>query len=137
MRGRIWDVAVDLRAGSPTRGSWDGHELDDEAHRMLFIPVGFAHGFCALSDSADVLYKISSPYDADAEAAIRWNDPQIGIDAGQRPHPLGARPFGPEPGGGRGRDSVLSGGAVVRPTRASRSDPAACARRDKRGPGRS
>jgi dTDP-4-dehydrorhamnose 3,5-epimerase len=63
LRGRVWDVAVDLRRDSPTFGSWEGHELDDEHQRQLFVPVGFAHGFCVLSDVADVAYKLSSYYD--------------------------------------------------------------------------
>ena len=63
LRGRVWDVAVDLRRDSPTYRQWEGHELDDELHRQLFIPVGFAHGFCVLSEIADVAYKQSSYYD--------------------------------------------------------------------------
>ncbi len=63
MRGRIWDVAVDLRRDSPTFGQWEGHELDDEHHHQLFVPKGFAHGFCVLSEIADVHYKLSAPYD--------------------------------------------------------------------------
>jgi dTDP-4-dehydrorhamnose 3,5-epimerase len=80
MRGRIWDVAVDLRRDSPTYGSWEGHELDDERHRQLFVPVGFAHGFCVLSEIADVHYKLSSYYDPATEAGIAWDDPTVGID---------------------------------------------------------
>jgi dTDP-4-dehydrorhamnose 3,5-epimerase len=79
-RGRIWDVAVDLRRGSPTYGQWEGHELDDVAHRQLFVPVGFAHGFCVLSEVADVLYKVSSYYDPQTEAGIAWDDPDVGVD---------------------------------------------------------
>jgi dTDP-4-dehydrorhamnose 3,5-epimerase len=79
-RGRIWDVAVDLRRGSPTYGRWEGHELDDVAHRQLFIPVGFAHGFCVLSEVADVSYKVSSYYDPETEAGIAWDDPDIGVE---------------------------------------------------------
>ncbi len=80
LRGRIWDVAVDLRRDSPTRGLWEGHELDDAAHRQLFVPVGFAHGFCVLSDEADVAYRLSSPFDPDREAGIAWDDPDLGIE---------------------------------------------------------
>ncbi len=80
VRGRIWDVAVDLRQASPTFGRWEGHELDDESHHQLLVPVGFAHGFCALSDVADVAYKLSSAYVAETEGAIAWNDPEIAID---------------------------------------------------------
>lgn len=80
LRGRIWDVAVDLRRGSPTYGQWEGHELDDEAHRQLYVPVGFAHGFCVLSDIADVHYKLTSLYDPATEAGIAWDDPEVGVD---------------------------------------------------------
>ena len=80
VRGRIWDVAVDLRRESPTYGTWEGHELDDERHRQLFVPVGFAHGFCVLSETADVHYKLSSYYDAATEAGIAWDDPELGIE---------------------------------------------------------
>jgi dTDP-4-dehydrorhamnose 3,5-epimerase len=80
LRGRIWDVAVDLRRESPTYGKWEGHELDDERHRQYFVPVGFAHGFCVLSDTADVAYKLSSRYDPAAEAGIAWDDPDVGVE---------------------------------------------------------
>lgn len=80
VRGRIWDVAVDLRRGSPTYGRWEGHELDDASHRQLFVPVGFAHGFCVLSESADVTYRLSSYFDPETEAGIAWDDPEIGIE---------------------------------------------------------
>jgi dTDP-4-dehydrorhamnose 3,5-epimerase len=79
-RGRIFDVAVDLRRGSPTYGQWEGHELDDSSHRQLFVPVGFAHGFCVVSDEADVLYKVSSYYDPATEAGIAWDDPDVGVE---------------------------------------------------------
>ncbi len=79
-RGRILDVAVDLRRGSPTYGQWEGVELDDEGMRELYVPVGFAHGFCVLSDVADVLYKQTSYYDPAVERGIAWNDPEIGIE---------------------------------------------------------
>ncbi len=78
-RGRIWDVAVDIRAGSPTFGEWEAFELYDESHRQLFVPVGFAHGFCVLSDVADVVYKVTAPYDATEERGIAWDDPSIRI----------------------------------------------------------
>jgi dTDP-4-dehydrorhamnose 3,5-epimerase len=78
-RGRILDVAVDLRRGSPTYAQWDAVELDDEGMRELFIPVGFAHGFCVLSEVADVLYKQTEYYDSALEQGIAWNDPDIGI----------------------------------------------------------
>jgi dTDP-4-dehydrorhamnose 3,5-epimerase len=80
LRGRIWDVAVDLRRESSTYGRWEGFELDDERHRQLLVPVGFAHGFCVLSETADVAYKLSSLYDPDTEAGIAWDDPVVGVE---------------------------------------------------------
>ena len=78
-RGSIFDVVVDLRRGSPTFGRWEGFALDDESMRQLFVPVGFAHGFCVTSEVADVVYKCSSYYDPATEAGIAYDDPQIGI----------------------------------------------------------
>ena len=79
-RGRILDVVVDLRRGSPTYGQWQGHDLDDERASQLFVPVGFAHGFCVLSEVADVAYKLSSCYDPATEAGIAWDDPEIAVE---------------------------------------------------------
>jgi dTDP-4-dehydrorhamnose 3,5-epimerase len=79
-RGRIFDVAVDLRRGSPTYGQWEGQVLDDEAHRQLYVPVGFGHGFAVLSDEADVAYLLSSTYDPATESGIAWDDPGIGVE---------------------------------------------------------
>jgi dTDP-4-dehydrorhamnose 3,5-epimerase len=79
VRGAIWDVAVDLRRDSPTYKQWEGYELTDENHRQLFVPVGFGHGFCVLSELADVAYKLTSVYDPATEAGIRWDDPEIGV----------------------------------------------------------
>ena len=79
-RGRIWDVVVDLRRDSPTYRRWEGHELDDEAHRQLFVPIGFGHGFCVLGDAADVVYKLSNVYDPETESGIAWDDPDIGVE---------------------------------------------------------
>ena len=79
-KGRIFDVAVDLRPDSPTYKRWEGYELDDVSHRELFIPDGFGHGFCVLSDSADVLYRVSSYYDPELERGIAWDDPEIAVD---------------------------------------------------------
>ena len=79
-RGAILDVVVDIRRESPTFGRWEGHTLDDERHRQLFVPVGFAHGFCVLSDVADVTYKCSSYYDPELERVIAYDDPDIGIE---------------------------------------------------------
>jgi dTDP-4-dehydrorhamnose 3,5-epimerase len=79
-RGKIFDVAVDIRRGSPTFGKWFGAELDDEKLMSMWIPGGFAHGFCTLSDVADVTYKCTAAYDAADDRGIAWNDPTIGID---------------------------------------------------------
>jgi dTDP-4-dehydrorhamnose 3,5-epimerase len=79
-RGEIFDVAVDLRRDSPTFGQWEGHVLDDEAQRQLFVPVGFAHGFAVLSDVADVTYLCSSTYDPATESGIAWDDPGVGVE---------------------------------------------------------
>jgi dTDP-4-dehydrorhamnose 3,5-epimerase len=79
-RGQIFDVAVDLRRDSPTYGQWEGHLLDDESHRQLFVPVGFAHGFAVLSDLADVTYLCSSTYDPATESGIAWDDPEVGVE---------------------------------------------------------
>jgi dTDP-4-dehydrorhamnose 3,5-epimerase len=81
-RGAILDVAVDLRRGSPTFGRWEGHVLDDERHRQLFVPVGFGHGFAVLSDVADVTYLLSSIYDPATEAGLAWDDPDVGVEWG-------------------------------------------------------
>jgi len=77
--GRVFDVAVDIRPGSPTFGKWAGVELDAETHQQLFIPVGFAHGYAVLSEVAEVEYKVTSYYDAAQELSIRWNDPELGV----------------------------------------------------------
>ena len=79
-RGEVWDVAVDLRRDSPTYGQWEGHELSDANHRQLLVPVGFGHGFCVISDQADVIYKLSSYYDPATERGFRWDDPEVGIE---------------------------------------------------------
>lgn len=79
-RGEILDVAVDLRKGSPTYGQWESFVLDDERLRQLYVPVGFAHGFCALSEIADVLYRQTGYYDAQLELTIAYDDPEIGIE---------------------------------------------------------
>jgi dTDP-4-dehydrorhamnose 3,5-epimerase len=79
-RGALFDVAVDIRRGSPSFGRWFGLELSDANKRMLWIPPGFAHGFCALEDDSDLVYKCTSLYDAATDRAILWNDPAIGIE---------------------------------------------------------
>lgn len=77
--GAVFDVAVDIRKGSPTFGQWVGYELSGENFRQLYIPPGFAHGFCVLSESADFIYKCTDFYAPEYEHCIRWNDPDIGI----------------------------------------------------------
>jgi dTDP-4-dehydrorhamnose 3,5-epimerase len=77
--GAILDVVVDIRRGSPTFGEWEAVELTDENMRILYCPIGFAHGFCTLSDSADVLYKQSNYYAGERERGIRYDDPDVGI----------------------------------------------------------
>jgi dTDP-4-dehydrorhamnose 3,5-epimerase len=79
-RGRVLDVVVDLRRGSPTFGECETVELDDERHLQLWIPIGFGHGFCVLSDVADFAYKCTNPYDPATEAGIRFDDPDVGIE---------------------------------------------------------
>ncbi|MDX9701974.1 MAG: dTDP-4-dehydrorhamnose 3,5-epimerase [Candidatus Auribacterota bacterium] len=79
IRGAIFDVAVDIRRGSPTFGKWIGVELSCSNNRQLFVPKGFAHGFCVLSDNVDVLYKCSDYYSPQDEGGVLWNDPDIGI----------------------------------------------------------
>lgn len=78
-RGRIVDVLVDLRRSSPQYGEWEAYELDDETMRLLYVPVGFAHGFAVLSDVADVLYKQTAYYSGDVERGIAYDDPAIGV----------------------------------------------------------
>lgn len=79
-RGAIFDVMVDVRVGSPTFGQWEGFELTDENMRMAYCPVGFAHGFCVLSEVADVIYKQSNYYADETERGIAYNDPDVGIE---------------------------------------------------------
>jgi dTDP-4-dehydrorhamnose 3,5-epimerase len=79
-RGKIFDVVVDLRCGSPAFGQWEGFELDDERLRVLYVPIGFAHGFCVVSEQADVVYKQSNYYLPGIEASVAWDDPDIAID---------------------------------------------------------
>jgi dTDP-4-dehydrorhamnose 3,5-epimerase len=79
-RGSVWDVVVDLRRGSPTFGEWEGITLDDETGRVLYIPVGFGHGFLVMSEVADFVYKCTAYYDPATEAGIRFDDPAVGIE---------------------------------------------------------
>ena len=78
-RGEVFDVAVDIRRGSPTFGKWVGVTLDGDSQKQMWIPPGFAHGFCVMSETADFLYKCTTPYAPACERSLRWNDPQLGI----------------------------------------------------------
>ncbi len=80
VRGAILDVIVDIRPDSNTFGQWESFELNDETHRQLLVPDGFAHGFRVLSDLADVTYKVSTYYDPSREAGFRFDDPDVAID---------------------------------------------------------
>jgi dTDP-4-dehydrorhamnose 3,5-epimerase len=90
-RGAIWDVAVDLRRGSPTYGQWEAWQLDDERGLQLYVPVGFAHGFVVLSDVADVVYRCSDYYDPAGDSGIRFDDPEVGVDWPAGPHAVSDR----------------------------------------------
>jgi dTDP-4-dehydrorhamnose 3,5-epimerase len=79
LKGRIFDVAVDIRRGSPTYGKWVGLELSGDSLRMIYVPPGFAHGFCVLSEGATVAYKVTAEYAPELDRGIVWNDPDIGI----------------------------------------------------------
>ncbi len=90
--GRIFDVAVDLRHGSPSFGQWFGQELSADNFLQMYIPVGFAHGFCVLSDVADVLYRVSTYYDPAVERGFRYDDPELAVPWPQdAPHVLSER----------------------------------------------
>ena len=78
-QGEIFDVAVDIRPDSPTFGKWEGVILNSTNHHQLFVPIGFAHGFCVLSEEAHVMYKVSSLYNPSTEVGFRWNDQTINI----------------------------------------------------------
>jgi dTDP-4-dehydrorhamnose 3,5-epimerase len=78
--GSVFDVAVDIRGGSPTYGRWVGAVLDDEHHRMLWVPPGFLHGFVTLSDTVHLSYKCTNEYSPAHDRGVRWDDPAIGID---------------------------------------------------------
>jgi dTDP-4-dehydrorhamnose 3,5-epimerase len=80
VHGEVFDVAVDIRRGSPTYGQWVGMRLSADRFQMLYVPIGFAHGFCVLTDFADLTYKVTAEYAPQAEAGIVWNDPTIGIE---------------------------------------------------------
>ena len=79
LQGEIFDVAVDIRKNSPTYGKWIGEILSEKNHKLLYIPEGFAHGFCVLSDSADVIYKVSNEYSLEHDRGLLWNDDILNI----------------------------------------------------------
>jgi len=79
-RGRIVDVVADLRRGSPTYAGWEAFELTEDNGRILYVPIGFAHGFCVVSEIADVFYKQSNYYSGEVERGIRYDDPEVGIE---------------------------------------------------------
>jgi dTDP-4-dehydrorhamnose 3,5-epimerase len=79
VRGAIWDVAVDIRQGSPTYGRHCGVELSADNWRQLWIPVGFLHGFCTLQPASEVVYKVTAPYDPASERGVLWNDPDLAL----------------------------------------------------------
>jgi len=80
LKGKIFDVAVDIRKNSPTYGKWVSEILSDDTHNLLYVPEGFAHGFCVISDEADVQYKVSNEYSQEHERSIIWNDPKLNIE---------------------------------------------------------
>lgn len=103
MRGKIFDVAVDIRPGSPTYGRWVGQVLAEESREMLWIPEGFAHGFYVLSDFADVVYKTTNYYSSPHERCIRWDDETLAIKWPMNGKPIVSRKD--EMGGSFGRDA--------------------------------
>ncbi len=82
IKGRVWDVAVDLRKSSPTFKKWVGVELSEENHHLFYIPPGFGHGFVALSDEVHLLYKCTAEYDKASERGVRWDDPELALPWG-------------------------------------------------------
>jgi len=80
IKGEIFDVAVDIRKNSPTYGKWVSAILSDENHKLLYVPEGFAHGFCVLSDKADVIYKVNKEYSPENDRGILWNDPEVNVN---------------------------------------------------------
>jgi dTDP-4-dehydrorhamnose 3,5-epimerase len=89
-RGAIFDVLVDIRVGSPSYGEWEGFRLDDADHHQLYVPDGFAHGFCVLSEIADVSYKVSTYYDPESESGFSYADPDVAIEWPDAPSLIGS-----------------------------------------------
>ena len=87
-RGAIFDVAVDIRRGSPTYGQWEAYELTAENGDQLYVPVGFAHGFITLEPDSEIVYKCSDYFAPETEGALLWNDPEIGIDWPTKADPI-------------------------------------------------
>lgn len=94
LRGAIFDVAIDVRAGSATQGKWFGTELTGENSRAMFVPEGFAHGFMTLTDDVEVLYELGAGERTDLAAGVRWNDPAFGIHWPMEPVVINARDAG-------------------------------------------
>jgi len=91
VEGRVFDVAVDIRSDSPTFRQWAGVELSAESHRQLYVPEGFAHGFCVLGEGATITYLCTRPFSAEFDAAIAWDDPDIGVEWPIQPQSLSAK----------------------------------------------
>ena len=79
LKGKIFDVVVDIRKNSPTYGNWVSEILSEDTHKLLYVPEGFAHGFCVMSEEADMLYKVNNEYSQEDERGIVWNDPKLNI----------------------------------------------------------
>jgi dTDP-4-dehydrorhamnose 3,5-epimerase len=94
LEGRVFDVAVDIRSGSPTFGAWAGVELSAKNHRQLYVPEGFAHGFCVLGESAMLSYLCTRVFSAQSDAAVAWDDPDIGIEWPIKPQSLSEKDRG-------------------------------------------
>ena len=109
LEGRIYDVAVDVRVGSPGFGSWAAATLSEENHHQLYIPEGFAHGFCVVSESALVSYKCTRPYAPEAEHTLRWDDTAIGI-----PWPVDAPRVSAKDAAGRTLNELAAAAALPR-----------------------
>lgn len=88
LKGAIWDVAVDIRPGSPTFGRWGAATLTAEGGEQLFVPRGFAHGYCTIADDTELFYKVDAPYAPDREGGVLWNDPDLAL-----PWPLDGEPL--------------------------------------------
>ena len=79
IKGEIFDVSVDIRKNSPTYGKWVGETLSEQNHKLLYVPEGFAHGFCVISEEADVIYKVNNEFSSTDDRGILWNDPEVNV----------------------------------------------------------